>query len=182
MRIGDYLVASEHERALVLQVYDERYLDIEGIDEEIAREEVLSASVQGVTSDPTDMTTISTLIRDMHVLLCKARGTISDGRLSPRADWMPSRTSSAVSRLLVGELQKSVAAEGSRRIRLGTADSGSVFSINAESLDGRITVITGRKESGKSHLAKILLRGLLEHGAYSVVFDLNDEYLSLIHI
>ena len=34
----------------------------------------------------------------------------------------------------------------------------------------------GRKDSGKSHLAKMLLRGLLEHGAYSIVFDLNDEY------
>ena len=41
--VGDYLVASEPQRSLVLQVYDERYLDVEGIEEEIAREEVLSA-------------------------------------------------------------------------------------------------------------------------------------------
>jgi DNA helicase HerA-like ATPase len=55
-------------------------------------------------------------------------------------------------------------------------DGESAFGIAAEALDGRITVITGRKESGKSHLAKILLRGLLQNGAYSVIFDLNDEY------
>jgi len=174
--VGDYLVAAETHRSLVLQVYDERYLDIEGIDEEIAREEILSASASGVTSDPTDLTTISTLIRDMRVLLCKARGTISRGRLSPRVDWMPSRTNSKVTRLLVEELTGVVEPLGTRNIRIGTVDSESVFSIPAESLDGRITVITGRKESGKSHLAKMLLRGLLEHRAYSVVFDLNDEY------
>jgi len=29
------------------------------------------------------------------------------------------------------------------------------FSVPAEALDGRVTIITGRKESGKSHLAKM---------------------------
>ena len=176
VRIGDYLVASEPARSLVLQVYDEKYLDVEGIEEEIAREEILSASTPGVTSDPTELTTISTLIRDMRILLCKARGTISDKKLTPRANWMPSRTSSTVTRLMVDELAGAVEPLGVRDIRLGTVDSESAFSIPAEALDGRITVITGRKESGKSHLAKILLRGLLENGAYAVVFDLNDEY------
>jgi len=178
-RIGDYLVVAEDGRSLVLQIYDERYLDIEGIEEEIAREEVLSASAPGVTDDPTDVTTISTLIRDMRVLVCKARGTISRGRLTPQVDWMPSRTNSRVSRLLVDELLAAMAPLGRRGIKIGRADSASEFSVAAESLDGRITVITGRKESGKSHLAKMLLRGLLVHGAYSIVFDLNDEYGSI---
>jgi DNA helicase HerA-like ATPase len=179
VRVGDYLVAAEAQRSLVLQVYDEKYLDVEGIEEEIAREEILSASAPGVTSDPTELTTISTLIRDMRILLCKARGTIADGRLTPRANWMPSRTSTVVSRLMVEELGSALEPLGARNIRLGTVDSESAFSIPAETLDGRITVITGRKESGKSHLAKILLRGLLENGAYAVVFDLNDEYGSV---
>jgi DNA helicase HerA-like ATPase len=177
--IGDYLVAEEAKRSLVLQVYDERYLDIEGIEEEIAREEVLSASAPGVTSDPTELTTISTLIRDTRILLCKARGTISRGKLTPMVNWMPSRTSSVVTRLRVEELEESIGTLGTRDIRVGSVDTDSTFSVQAEALDGKITVITGRKESGKSHLAKILLRGLLDHGAYSVVFDLNDEYGSV---
>ena len=177
--VGDYLLATEATRSLVLLVYDERYLDVEGVEEEIAREEVLSASAPGVTSDPTDLATISTLIRDMRILLCKARGTIAGGRLTPRANWMPSRTKTAMRRLMVEDLAGSVAPLGTRDIRLGTVDGQSAFSVPAEALDGRITVITGRKESGKSHLAKILLRGLLANGAYSVVFDLNDEYGSV---
>ena len=176
VQVGDYLVAAEPQRSLVLQVYDERYLDVDGIEEEIAREEVLSVSAQGVTSDPTELTTISTLIRDMRILLCKARGTITGDRLTPRANWMPSRTNSRVSRLMVEELGGALESLGSRKISLGTVDGESAFGVPAEALDGRITVITGRKESGKSHLAKILLRGLLENGAYSIVFDLNDEY------
>jgi hypothetical protein len=175
-RIGDYLLVQDVSQSLVLQIYDERYLDVDGIDEEIAREEVLSASASGVTEDPADLASISTLIRDMRVLMCKARGTISRGRLTPRTDWMPSRTSSRISRLMISELTASVGSPGTRRIKIGQVDSTSEFSVPAEALDGRITVITGRKESGKSHLAKMLLRGLLEHGAYCIVFDLNDEY------
>lgn len=161
---------------MVLQIYDERYLDIEGIEEEIAREEVLSVSTPGVTEDPTEVSTMTAQIRDMRILVCKARGTISRGRLSPRIDWIPSRTHSSLRRLKVSDLAESVASLGRREVKLGNVDGDSEFSIAAEALDGRITVITGRKESGKSHLAKILLRGLLEHGAYSIVFDLNDEY------
>jgi len=178
-RIGDYLIADEEGRSLVLQIYDERYLDVEGVEEEIAREEVLSASAPGVIEDPTDFATISTLIRDMRVLVCKARGTLTKGKLTPRIDWMPSRTNSRVSRLPIEKLESAVSPLGTRQIRVGTVDSGSEFCILAEALDGRITVITGRKESGKSHLAKMLLRGLLENDAYSVVFDLNDEYGSI---
>ena len=176
VKVGDYILATQEKMSLVLQIYDEHYLDIEGIEEEIAREEILSVSTPGVTEDPTEVSTMSAQIRDMRVLLCKARGTITRGRLSPRIDWMPSRTSSRLRRLLVSDLAESVASLGRRMIRLGSVDGDSGFSVAAEAFDGRITVITGRKESGKSHLAKILLRGLLEHGAYSIVFDLNDEY------
>ena len=175
-KVGDYLAASEDGRSLVLQVYDERYLDVEGIEEEIAREEVLSASAAGVTEDPTGVTTISTLIRDMRILVCKARGTVARGALTPRVDWMPSRARSKVARLLVDEVLGGMSQQGRRMIRIGRVDGAAAFSVPAEALDGRITVITGRKESGKSHLAKMLLRGLLEYGAYSIVFDLNDEY------
>ena len=176
VRVGDYILVSEGARRLVLQIYDERYLDVEGIEEEIAREEVLSASAQGVVEDPLDLSSVSTLIRDMRILVCKARGTIEKGRLSPRIDWVPSRANSKISRVMVNELSSSIAPLGRRKIKVGKVDSSFDFSLAAEALDGRITVITGRKDSGKSHLAKMLLRGLLEYGAYSLVFDLNDEY------
>jgi DNA helicase HerA-like ATPase len=53
------------------------------------------------------------------------------------------------------------------------------FLIYAEDLDGRLNIITGKKESGKSHLSKLLVKSLLEHGAFILVFDLNNEYTGL---
>lgn len=179
LRIGDYLIARENNRGLVLQIYDERYLDVDGIEEEIAREEVFSNSIDGIVEDPLNISSISRVIRDMRVFACKARGTIENKKLVQRADWVPSRTSAIVSKLSITELIEASRLNGKRMIAIGRIDSGSKFSIPAEGLDGRITVITGKKESGKSHLAKILLRGLLEYGAYCIVFDLNDEYGSV---
>jgi len=174
--LGDYVVAKEEGASLVLQVYGERYLDIEGIEEEIAREELLSASAAGVVEDPVGLESMSTLIKDMRVYSCKTRGTIRERRLYPRSDWVPSRANARVSPLPVRDLLSSLDSQGGRTIKIGTVDSRSDFSVTADSLDGCISIITGRKESGKSHLAKMILRGLLVHGANSIIFDLNDEY------
>jgi Helicase HerA, central domain len=181
VRLGDYLMVSDkEERSLILQIYDESYLDVSGIEEEVAREEVLFASTQGVTEDPADVGTISKEIRDMRLLHCKARGSIEHGRYSPRNDWIPSRTASKVSKLNINELLDTVGRPGERMMKIGRTGSRSQqFSIPAEALDGRVTIITGRKESGKSHLAKMMARGLVQQGAYCIIFDLNDEYGSI---
>ncbi|HYR04751.1 MAG TPA: hypothetical protein VEO75_05115, partial [Nitrososphaerales archaeon] len=77
VRLGDYLVVSDRdERRLILQIYDESYLDVSGMEEEVAREEVLFAATEGVTEDPADVATISKEIRDMRLLQCKARGSV----------------------------------------------------------------------------------------------------------
>ena len=53
VRLGDYLmVADKDERSLILQIYDESYLDVSGIEEEVAREEVLFASTAGRDRGP----------------------------------------------------------------------------------------------------------------------------------
>ncbi len=178
VRLGDYLMVSDKdERSLILQIYDESYLDVSGIEEEVAREEVLFAATEGVTEDPADVGTISKEIRDMRLLQCKARGSIEHGRYSPRNDWIPSRTTSKIVKLSVNELLDTVGRPGERMIKIGrTGSRNHQFAIPAEALDGRVTIITGRKESGKSHLAKMMVRGLLQQGAYCIVFDLNDEY------
>ena len=48
--------------------------------------------------------------------------------------------------------------------------------VYAEDLDGKLNIITGKKESGKSHLSKMLVKTLVQHGACVIVFDLNNEY------
>ncbi|MDA4118572.1 MAG: DUF87 domain-containing protein [Thaumarchaeota archaeon] len=178
VRVGDYLmVADKEERSLVLQVYDEHYLDVSGIEEEVAREEVLFSSTQGVTEDPADVGTISKEIRDMRLLQCKARGSIEHGRYSSRNDWIPSRTASKIAKLSINELLETVGRPGERMIKVGrTGTRSQQLAIAAEAFDGKVTIITGRKDSGKSHLAKMITRGLVQQGAYCIIFDLNDEY------
>jgi DNA helicase HerA-like ATPase len=42
-----------------------------------------------------------------------------------------------------------------------------------------LNIITGKKETGKSHLSKLLMVNLVSYKATVVVFDLNGEYVSL---
>ena len=80
----------------------------------------------------------------------------------------------------MNELLDTVGRPGERMIKIGrTGSRNHQFSVPAEAFDGRVTIITGRKESGKSHLAKMMVRGLLQQGAYCIIFDLNDEYGSI---
>jgi DNA helicase HerA-like ATPase len=50
--------------------------------------------------------------------------------------------------------------------------------ISAHNLQG-ISIIVGKKGTGKSHLAKALLLGLIDNGAIGLIFDINDEYSAL---
>ena len=53
------------------------------------------------------------------------------------------------------------------------------MTIDARCLEGKLNIVTGKKETGKSHLSKLLTLGLVDHGAGVVVFDLNGEYAGL---
>jgi len=174
---GDYVkVFDERDgKALIVQVYDETYLDSLGIQEELLRDELFS-STELAHSDPLQLQSISYMIKDAKILRCKIRCVVDKGVAQPDMGWLPSRSMSTIGRLRLDELYRIMKRKGGRAIPLGRTSSGEEFSVDAEDLDGRLTIITGRKEAGKSHLAKLLAAGLLDHGAYLLVFDLNDEY------
>ncbi len=174
---GDYVKISDEKegRSLIVQVYDDTYLDSIGIQEEMLRDELFATS-ELVHSDPLQLNSISYMIKDAKVLRCKIRCVVDRGVALPDMGWLPSRSSSRIARLPLEELYSLMNRRGGRPIRLGSTLSGEEFSINAEDLDGRLTIITGRKEAGKSHIAKLLATGLLDYGAYVLIFDLNNEY------
>ena len=64
-------------------------------------------------------------------------------------------------------------------IHIGYDFDGNPVYVDAEKLDGCLSLITGMKGSGKSHLAKLLVVNLVKHGAPVLVFDLNGEYIGL---
>jgi hypothetical protein len=77
------------------------------------------------------------------------------------------------------ELNHLLGRQGVFPVPLGKTSDDEKFEIYAEDLDGKLSIITGKKESGKSHLSKLLVKTLVQHGAFVVVFDLNNEYNGL---
>ncbi|MBM3897195.1 MAG: ATP-binding protein [Thaumarchaeota archaeon] len=178
---GEYLLIEDGSgrSKLVVQVFNETYLDAPGLAEEIVRDQVMEASIRGAEHDPYEIKSVSSLIRDSRLLHCKARGIIKNGKFRTSHDWLPSRVSSKVSKISLKELFATVGRQGRRAIELGKGRSGEDFEILAETIDGRLNIITGKKESGKSHLAKMLSSSLVELGCFVFIFDINDEYTSL---
>ncbi len=175
---GEYILIEDRiqRTRMIVQVYDESYLDWPELMNDLVREEILNNSAQRIEHDPLEIKTISYLIRDMKLLRCKIRGIVNGDNLTLNDSWLPSRVTTKATRLSISELFSLTKREGYRIISIGITNSGEVFHINAEALDGRLNIITGKKGTGKSHLAKLIVSKLVEYGAYVIVFDLNDEY------
>jgi hypothetical protein len=173
---GDYLLLEDRSRSMVVQVYDEEYLSSQALIEDIVKEEVVNASSMENLHDPLNIGSLSRLVRDARVFRAKIRASVNDGKLSSDVTWLPSRVESKIRRIAMKELDSLLGRCGVYPIPLGRAGHEEEFEIYAEDLDGKLTVITGKKESGKSHLSKMLIKTLVQYGAFVIVFDLNNEY------
>jgi hypothetical protein len=173
---GDYLLIEDRNRSMVVQVYDEEYLSSQALIEDIVKEEVVNASSTENIHDPLNIGSLSRLVRDARVFRAKIRASVNDGKLSSDVTWLPSRVESKIRRIEMKELDSLLGRSGVFPIPLGRTGHEEEFEIYAEDLDGKLTVITGKKESGKSHLSKMLIKTLVQYGAFVVVFDLNNEY------
>ncbi|HEY6756701.1 MAG TPA: DUF87 domain-containing protein [Nitrososphaera sp.] len=173
---GDYLLIEDRSRSMVVQVYDEEYLSSQALIEDIVKEEVVNASSTENLHDPLNIGSLSRLVRDARVFRAKIRASVNDGKLSSDVTWLPSRVESKIRRIEMKELDSLLGRRGVFPIPLGRTGHEEEFEIYAEDLDGKLTVITGKKESGKSHLSKMLIKTLVQYGAFVVVFDLNNEY------
>jgi DNA helicase HerA-like ATPase len=176
---GDYMLIEDRNRSMIVQVYDEEYLSSQALTEDIVREEVVNASSVENLHDPLNIGSLSRLVRDARIFRSKIRASINNGKLSSDVTWLPSRVESKIRRLTMKELDSFIGRRGVFPIPLGRTGDGEEFEIYAEDLDGKLTIITGKKESGKSHLSKILAKTLVQHGAFVVIFDLNNEYSGL---
>ena len=179
---GDYLLVEDTEdgRALIVQVIDVQFASIPGVLEELLRSLPDGGElIQGEDIDPLEIAPHITYIQDASLLICKIRATLENDNLSPSSSWLPSRSRSTIKKLSLPTLLKLARTDGKLPIVLGGTKDSSLLTIDASSLDGRLNIITGKKETGKSHLSKLLMVNLLGYKATVVVFDLNGEYVSL---
>lgn len=175
---GEYLLIEDlaQRRRMVVQVYDETYLDSPGLLEEIVRDEIIGHDGKVEDVDPLHVKSFGYLIRDLRLLKCKVRGSVEGNTLTPNVSWLPSRVSSRIRKVGTSELFALGGRIGHRLMDVGRTLGNEPYSISAEAIDGRLNIITGKKESGKSHLAKLLVSKLVVMGARILILDLNDEY------
>jgi hypothetical protein len=179
---GDYLLIEDTDagKALIAQVIDVQFASIPGILEELLRSLPDGGElIQGEDFDPLEIAPHITYIQDASLLVCKIRATVENDSLIPSSSWLPSRSQSAIKKIPIPALIKLAKIDGKLPIILGGTKDSSLLTIDATSLDGRLNIITGKKETGKSHLSKLLMLNLVGYKASVVVFDLNGEYLSL---
>ncbi len=179
---GDYLLVEDADarKALIVQVIDVQFASIPGILEELLRTLPDGGElIQGEDIDPLEIAPHITYIQDASLLVCKIRATLEHENLIPSSSWLPSRSQSTIRKLSIPTLFKVAKVNGKLPIILGSTKDSSLLTIDASSLDGRLNIITGKKETGKSHLSKLLMVSLVGYKATIVVFDLNGEYLSL---
>jgi len=179
---GDYLLVEDSDagKALIVQVIDVQFASVPGVLEELLRTLPDGGElIQGEDIDPLEIAPHITYIQDASLLICKIRATLENDMLSPSSSWLPSRSQSTIKKLSIPMLLKLAKVEGNLPIILGGTKDSSLLTIDASSLDGRLNIITGKKETGKSHLSKLLMVSLVGYKATVVIFDLNDEYSSL---
>src|SRR5207247_4553138 len=122
--------------------------------------------------DPLEISSEVDDLKDTRLAVRKIRGTIiGEKDLSPTTSWLPSRTSSRIRPYPVNRL---IMNGGKLPLKVGYND-GDPIQIDASGLDGGLNIITGRKGTGKSHLAKLLLLSMAGQGAPCVVLDVNGE-------
>jgi hypothetical protein len=179
-RKGDYLLIHDERinKKMIVQIYNEEYLSSQSLIEDIVKDEVVVASSVENLHDPLDIGKLSRMIRDARLFRTKIRASIdSESKFSNEITWLPSRVDSKITRMKISEINNLVKRTGIYSIHLGNSGwDDEQFEIFADDLDGKLNIVTGKKESGKSHLTKLLIKSLVEYGAFVIVMDLNNEY------
>jgi len=176
---GDYLLIEDQRarRGLIVQVVDVQFANIPGILEDILRDVMTEDSIHGDDLDPLDISSQVAILKDTKLLLCKIRGALEHGHPTRNLAWLPSRTNSCITKFPIETIASGP--PPTRPIVLGAIKENPRFIVDARALDGRLNIVTGKKGTGKSHLSKLLVMGLLDHGAPCLILDVNGEYTNL---
>ena len=178
---GEYLAIEDFKtgKTVLVQVLDVQFVNLPGLLEDLLRNETVESQVFGDDIDPLKLECQINLLKDARLLIGKIRCLVDGDRVKFNVSWIPSRVYSRIYKVKPQRLCEILGLGSGRPIVIGEFGEGAELKVNAEDFDGRLTIIMGRKGTGKSHLAKILLLGLVDHGAPCLVFDVNGEYVGL---
>jgi len=177
---GEYLLIRDEKKniSILVQVADIGYVETPGLLEDLIREGLLEDG-RPTELDPLDLGKTARFLRDVKILTCVARGILRGEEVTGRMEDLPSRADSVIERIPSSKVLAMASPGVRRKIYVGKDQDGLDIILDAEALDGVLTLITGMKGTGKSHMAKLLLLELVRNGAPVLVFDLNGEYIGL---
>lgn len=183
VEVGDNLkiIDMNANRGILAQVIELNLIDLPGILTDILRREV-SNSIVSLTEIKSNAMEPVIDIRNMRIARAKIRKEIiiENGIeiFSSWSGWTPSRACT-IKKISPSEVVSKMNIGVKYQIEIGNPiNENTTIKISAMDLQG-INIIVGKKGSGKSHLSKILLLGIIDHGAKAIVFDINDEYSGL---
>ncbi|MGQ9597367.1 MAG: ATP-binding protein [Thermoproteota archaeon] len=170
--VGSYLILldSINSRKLLLQIIDVNYLSIPGEVEEIIRISKREESYQVLEEDE-NLKKILDELMDSRILTCKVRAAFSLDDEIIDFQWAPSRLKSKIYEPSLKELNELITSKYDIPVKVGDE-----IQIDLNALNGGLTLVIGKKGSGKSNLSKVLVTRLLEYGGCCIAFDINGEY------
>ena len=181
LEVGDALEIMEPEgrRGVIAQVVDVGPLDLPGILTHVIRMETIGMPVQVYAEE--EFSGIEAKIMNISRAICKIRKEIrTTNGVKQVEDWSgysPPRES-IIRKLSGAEIAENIIGQITYKVVIGEDETGAETTISAYHLQG-LNIIAGKKGTGKSHVAKSILLGLIDNKAQAVVFDINDEYSGL---
>lgn len=175
---GEYLLIEDPtiDKGLLVQVIDVQFANVPGLFEDILRDAVLDEDVEGENYDPMDVSSQISILKDTKLLICRIRGVLSNGEIVFGMNYLPSRI---LSRIIPYKIENFInSTSRNRPFQVGKIGDAELI-LDVKALDGKLNIITGKKGTGKSHLAKLLILNLVKYGAPCVIFDVNGEYVNL---
>jgi len=173
------ILAPDENRGVLAQVVDIGPLDLPGILTHVVRSVALESPAE--VHAEAELGELQARIINMCYAKCKIRKEIvvENGakKLEDWSGYSPPRDSK-LSKVDEGRLLEEIVGRPSHPVVVGEDDSGKKACISAYHLQG-LNIIAGKKGTGKSHVAKTVLLGLIDNKAQAVVFDINDEYSGL---
>jgi len=183
LEVGENLILTDRytNRGLIVQVIEENLVDLPGILEDVVRKEAISERIKIDNLTSTEANNLASDIANMRLARAKIRKEIRNGEILPWMGWTPSRDVK-IEPLPESELMRKLGIGADRPIEIGTTIySKAPFKVSVSGFQG-INSIFGSQGKGKSHVAKSILKGLIDNGAQAIVFDINDEYSALRYL
>jgi DNA helicase HerA-like ATPase len=194
LRVGETLTLHEREsgRAVIVQIIAFRSATYPALAKEqmvslvespLVQEELLKLQMAAMAAEGgTIVNGFIDELGNIKLALAKLRKTVPShnnghSRWESWDGWIPARDVE-VTRTGDDEVFANATHSLGNNLRLGRTLTGRDFFIEGQALE-KVNVVTGVKGSGKSHLAKVILMQLIEHGAPCIVFDINREYIHL---